>query len=136
MGPASKCAHWVQWRVRQAAWAGKAIYERCAELDSEQYSFDAVSRVLEEHERGCDYLYAYRCARQATKLALRTVELLPNMVGVEEEERTRLKRFSLDPVIDKARRDVSKALKDSTAAELPVAQVLESNAWVGAPREL
>ena len=73
---------------------------------------------------------------QATKAALKTVELLPNMVGVEEEERTRLKRFSLDPVIDKARRDVSKALKDSTAAELPVAQVLESNAWVGAPREL
>ena len=94
--------------------------------------------TLQQHERGCSHLYAYRCARQAARSALRSVELLPNLMGdaaADEAESTRLKRKSLRKLED-AQRDVSKALAPSTAAELPVARVLEDNAWVGPPREL
>lgn len=116
------------------AWAGRAIYKRLVELDAATFGYDAVSKVVQA-EYGCHHLYAYRCARQATKAALAAVAYdldesgLPNLIGgIDAEQQRSLKKRALRK-LSEARSKVSKQLAAPTSTELPVAPLLEKNAF-------
>jgi hypothetical protein len=55
------------------AWAGKAVYERLAELDAQTFGYEPVRRVLSS-EPCCARLYAYQRARQGMRSAERELE--------------------------------------------------------------
>lgn len=110
------------------AWAGKAVYDRLAELDDETFGYAAVCRLLST-EASCAELYVTRRARQAARRAIAAVESelreigLPNYRGKEEDSRLIAK-----PALRKlsvARSLVSKQLAPDTHTALPVGTVLE-----------